>query len=123
MRDTLLLIFAVTGGAWAWTIQLWLSWTLGEPACFLADGEIRLMGLDGAALWLLIGLATGAVALAGLVASYRMWRGAGGRSLAEDPSINGPRRFLVYLGLVLNALFLLTIIMGMTSPLFLAPCA
>jgi hypothetical protein len=121
-RDTAALIFAVTGGAWAWTLQLWLSWIVGEPACFLAGDELRVVGVGSQALWVLIGVATGALALAALIASYRIWRAAGGQELGEEPSGGGPRRFLVYVGLVLNALFLLTIIMGVTSPLFLAPC-
>jgi hypothetical protein len=121
-RDTLLVTFAVTGGAWAWTFQLWLAWILGEPLCFLQPGEFTLLGLGSAALWVAIGVATGAVALAALVASWRLWRRAGGRDPREEPSLHGPRRFLVYTGLVLNAMFLLTIVMGATSPLWLPPC-
>ncbi len=121
-RDTLALIFAVTGGAWAWTLQLWLSWVLGEPACFIADGEPGLAGLGGAALWVVVGVGTAALALAALVASLRMWRNSGGETLVEEPSRGGPRRFLLYVGVVLNTLMLLTIVMGVTSPLWLAPC-
>jgi hypothetical protein len=121
-RDTLLVVFAVTGGAFAWTFQLWLAWILGEPLCLLQPGEFVLLGLGSAALWVAIGLVSGAIALAALVASWRQWRSAGGRELREEPALHGPRRFLVYTGLVLNALFLLTIVLGTTAPLWLTPC-
>jgi hypothetical protein len=121
-REALLIIFAVTGGAWAWTLQLWLSWILGEPLCFVQAGEFTLAGLGSSALWVAIGVGTGALALAALLASYRLWRRAGGEQALEEPSGSGVRRFLAYTGLVLNGLFLLTIVMGVTSPLWLAPC-
>ncbi|MDQ3937266.1 MAG: hypothetical protein M3253_01140 [Chloroflexota bacterium] len=121
-RDTLTVLFALTGGAWAWTAQLWLGWLLGEPACYLQPGDFSLLGFDSSFLWLLIGGATGALALAALFVSYRLWRRAGGRSALEEPSIDGPRRFLVYSGLVLNLLFVLTIVMGASAPLFQQAC-
>ncbi|HUG48689.1 MAG TPA: hypothetical protein VMP67_09775 [Candidatus Limnocylindria bacterium] len=122
-RDTLPLIFAVTGGAWAWTLQLWLSWIVGEPLCFLQLGDRTLGAAPGALLWVAIGLGTGALAGAALVASYRLWRGEGGQSVTDEPGNGGPRRFLAYTGLVLNVLFLLAIAMGTTSPLWLPACA
>ncbi|CAN5854256.1 hypothetical protein BH24CHL6_BH24CHL6_14890 [soil metagenome] len=121
-RDALLIIFAVTGGAWAWTLQLWLSWILGEPLCFAQAGEFTLAGLGSRALWVGIGIGTGALAVAALLASYRLWRRAGGERPLEEPSGSGARRFLAYTGLVLNLLFLATIALGTTSPLWLAPC-
>ena len=121
-RDALFVIFAVTGGAWAWTLQLWLSWIVGEPLCFVELGGWTLTAPAGAALWLGIGLATGSLAAAGLVASYRLWRGSGGEGMAEEPGRDGPRRFLAYVGLLLNGLFLLTIVTGTTSPLWLRAC-
>lgn len=121
-RDALLVIFAVTGGAWAWTLQLWLSWIVGEPLCFAELGGWTLTAPAGAALWLGIGLATGALAAAALVASYALWRRSGGEGVAAQPGRDGRRRFLAYLGLLLNGLFLLTIVMGTTSPLWLPAC-
>lgn len=122
-RDALFVIFAVTGGAWAWTLQLWLSWIVGEPLCFVQLGGWTLTAPAGAALWLGIGLATGALAGAALVASYRLWRGSDGGGMGEESGRGGPRRFLAYVGLLLNGLFLLTIAMGTTSPLWLRACS
>ena len=123
--DALLVIFAVTGGAWAWTLQLWLSWSLGDPLCFLEDGELAVASLGGGALWVGIGLAAGVVAFAALVVSYRMWRGGAGTEPKHEPDESGgggPRRFLAYTGLALNGLFLLAILMGTTAPIWLRPC-
>jgi len=120
-RDALFVIFAVTGGAWAWTLQLWLSWILAEPLCFLQPSGFRLAGLDSNALWILIGLATGALTLTALLASFGLWRDTRESATADAPA-SRRRRFLSYVGLVLNALFLVTIVMGATSPLFLEPC-
>lgn len=116
--DVLWLLFAFTGGAWAWTFQLWLGWALGEPACLLQPGEFTLLGVGGRVLWFLLGILTAGVALLALLVSYRRWRAAG----AKGRSSSEPRRFLLLTGLVLNAIFLGTIIMGATSPFFLAPC-
>lgn len=121
-RATLPLIFAVTGGAWAWTLQLWLSWIVGEPLCFVRLGEWAPGATAGAVLWVAIGLGTGALAGAALVAAYRLWRGEGGQAVTNEPGNDGPRRFLAYTGLVLNVVFLLAITMGTTAPLWLPAC-
>lgn len=122
-RDTLVLIFAISGGASAWTLQLWLSWVVGDPVCFIEGLAADLAGMTGALVWLGIGVATGGLALAALVVSIRLWRGSRGDGLAEEPSPDGPRRFLLYVALMLNSVLLLTIVMGLTAPLFLEACS
>ena len=113
LRDDLLLWLAASGGAVAWTLQLWLNWLIDDLGCRLQPGEFTLLGLGTADWWLLIGLATGALALVATAITFRLMR--------RYPS--GPRRFIATAGLTLNLLLLGTIAMGASSAFFVAPCS
>jgi hypothetical protein len=123
-RRDLLLLFAATGGALAWTVQLWLGWLVDDLGCRVQPGEFVLLGLGTAGLWILIGLATGLLALA---ASWVAWRLMRVDQPVRDVEIagdaHGARRFVATAGLALNLLLLGTIALGTTSPLFVPPCA
>ena len=113
-RRDVLLALAATGGAVAWTLQLWLSWLMADLGCHAQPGEWALLGVGVAGWWLLIGIATGLLAAGASWLAYRLWR------TGPEP---GGRRFVAGAGLALNLLLLGTIALGATSPLFLGACA
>ncbi|MDP8905560.1 MAG: hypothetical protein M3N29_09680 [Chloroflexota bacterium] len=119
-RDNLALAFAVTGGAVAWSLQVWLAWLLADLGCRLQPGDFTVAGLGTGGLWLLVGLATGVLALAALWAAWRLIRG---RHCEDDHASGGARRFLAACAVVLNALLVATIALGTTAPVFVPACA
>lgn len=119
-RDDLLLLFAATGGALAWTAQLWLGWLLDDLGCRLQPGQFHLFGVGMPVLWLLIGVVTGAVALAATLVAWRLTRQ--GRA-ADAGGPQRSRRFVAATALALNLLLVGTILLGASAPLIVPPCA
>jgi hypothetical protein len=116
-RRDLVLALAATGGALAWTVQLWLSWLIADLGCFAQPGEWTLLGLGVMGWWLVIGLVTGAMAIGATWLAYRLWS-----RRPDDGRPEGGRRFVAGAGLALNLLLVATIALGATSPLLLPPC-
>lgn len=120
LHQDVLLLFAATGGALAWTLQLWLGWLIADLGCRVQLGEFELLGIGTAGLWLLIGAVTGAVALA---AAWVAWRLARTEHADEQRRPHGARRFIAATALSLNLLLVGTIALGTSAPLFVPPCA
>jgi hypothetical protein len=123
-RGDLLLLFAATGGAVAWTLQLWLGWLIDDLGCRLQPGEFVLLGIGTAGWWLVIGLASGLVAVAACWVAWRLMHAPGnGVAARGEDRAQGGRRFIAATALALNLLLVGTIVLGATSPLFVPPCA
>jgi hypothetical protein len=119
--------FIFLGGAAAWVLHLVLAYAIAEVACQTDRLDGVLLGMPmadvfGYALTLLAGL----TALAAGVLAY-------GR-LAEDPrgdpvddpgahEVLGRRRFMTYVGLLMNGLFLIAILAGGLPFLYLRSCS
>jgi hypothetical protein len=119
--------FVLLGGAAAWVLHLVLAYGIVEIACQSDRLDGVLLGLPmadffGYALTLLAGLTALA---AGLLAYGR---------LVEDPRVDpvddpgahevfGRRRFMTYVGLLMNGLFLVAILAGGLPFLFLRACS
>lgn len=115
-----ILLFALFGGALAWTGHLLVSYFLVALGCNLGWGDGLFLAVLGATTVVFAGLA----AAAALVA-YRRWRevrnaGALDEGLSEDGSRAG---VFLLMGLVLDALFCATIVLAGLPPLFLPACA
>lgn len=119
-----LLWFAVLGGAGAWSLHLVVGWGLEEIACGTGSAGQDLLGI-GLVPWLAgTHLVLAAVAASALALSWRFWRRAerardGGD--ADEPPL-GRVAFMALFGLLSNGLFLLIIVYGIVSLLFLGPC-
>jgi hypothetical protein len=119
--------FIFLGGAAAWVLHLVLAYVIVEIACQSNRLDGILFGLPmadvfGYALTLLAGLTA---LVAGLLAYGR---------LADDPRVEpiddpgaheviGRRRFMTYVGLLMNGLFLIAILAGGLPFLFLRSCS
>ena len=119
--------FAFLGGAAAWAIHLVVAYVIVEIAC-------RTDRLDGAILGLATAHALG-LALTFVAAVAAFGAAAVAWSMTKDgmpmdpvdasgaPEAIGRRRFMSYAGVVMNGLFLLAIVMGGLSFLFLRACS
>ena len=129
--------YSLTGGLVAWAVHLLVSYVLADLGC-VAETD---------ALWLGRHLLTigAVVAAAATLVAARPWAGqtavpatrllpsagtdtaslAGGLTqLAHDVAVHEPeRRFLAYVALVVNAIFLFAVVLAGTTSLFLPPCA
>lgn len=118
----LVLWFAVLGGAGAWSLHLVVGWGLEEIACGSGSVGSDILGI-GLVAWLTaITIVLGAVTVAALLLSWRLWRQAGRPIHGDaDPPV-GRAGFMALYGLLSNGLFLLMIVFGGVSLLFLGPC-
>jgi putative membrane protein len=106
------LLFGFFSGPAAWTFRLLVSYPLVPVACDLGtNAPLHLVTIGFAAL-----------AVAGLVVSWGSWRRA--REAPASEAVTPIRRavFMAVSGLLLNAIFLLTIIVEGMNPLFVDPC-
>jgi hypothetical protein len=132
---SLLLWFAVLGGAAAWTAHLLAGWGLEEIVCSPVSGSTELLG---APLVPVIGGITAAlavVALAALLVAFTVWRRGRGAAIeaaaaqtagAEEPGEVARLERLAFMGLVgllADLLFLAIIVYGGVALIFLGPCS
>lgn len=108
------LFLAVFGGAVAWSLQLVVSYLVVGLACRPGQPLLRIDdGLLTATL-LAVSVATAAAAAGSAVLAVRIWRRADG----DEPG----RRGLAFVGLLLDLLFLATIVVGASAPFVLPAC-
>jgi hypothetical protein len=111
-------------GVVIWSLHLIISYALVSLACERGLLQANL-GAFALARWITIGLtviAAAAVFYAGLVA-YRNWRHLRRTHLANGEEPGGRFRFMAWLGVLLNGLFLLAIVVALFPLLFLPLCA
>ena len=108
------LFLAVFGGAVAWSLQLVISYVVvglacrpGEPLPRVDDGLIT-------AILPAVSVATAAVAAGSAVLAVRIWRRADG----DEPD----RRGIAFVGLLLDLVFLATIVVAASAPFVLPAC-
>lgn len=108
------LFLAVFGGAVAWSLHLAVSYLVVGLAC--RPGQPLLPADDGliTAILLVVSVATAAAAAGSAVLAVRVWRGAGANETG--------RRGIAFVGLLLDLVFLATIVMGASAPFVLPAC-
>lgn len=120
-----LLWFGWLGGAAAWAIYFVVGYALVEVRCHSSLLAFEAFGVSGAAfLGGLLALIAAAVAAAAGVAAFLNWTGRTDPSTADPggPEWYGRSRFMGFVGTLLSALFLLTILMNGSAYFFLRPC-
>jgi hypothetical protein len=123
--------FGLLGGHSAWSLQLLVNYLLVTLACPLGPAPFVVFGIAGLEfLMVLVTIVAAAIALAATVVSYRAWQSAPagsqqspGASAAPGEGITGRSQFMALVGMLLSALFLLTILLVGTSNLYLDPLA
>lgn len=108
------LFLAVFGGAIAWSLHLALSYLVVGLAC--RPGQPLLPADDGpiTVILLVVSVATAAAAAGSALLAVRIWRHAD----AGEPG----RRGIAFVGLLLDLVFLATIVMGASAPFVLPAC-
>jgi hypothetical protein len=118
--------FVFLGGAGAWVLHLVVAYGITEVACKTDRLDGVVLGLPvadafGVALTLIAGL----TALAAALLAYRRLALDGRVDPVDDPGAHevfGRRRFMTYVGLLMNGLFLVAILAGGLPFLFLRAC-
>lgn len=112
------LFTAVFGGAIAWSLHLLLSYLVVGLAC--RPRQPLLPADDGLVTGILLGVSVAAAlgAAASAVLAARLWRRADGR----EPGARGSRRGMAFVGLLLNLVFLTTIVVGASAAFVLPAC-
>ena len=111
--------FGVLAGPVAWSLQILIGYNLEEIACNPGSQTQQLAGaeIEPLAVWLT--LASGALALAGVLVSFSCWR----RVRAAHDSTPGARaEWMAWAGIVSSGLFAFWILLALFSPGFLAVC-
>jgi hypothetical protein len=107
----------------AWSAQLLLSYFVTSLACAAQPGAFRLAGLDGfQALLVALTLVPAAVALLATLDNWRAWRAARRQQPRGTDEAVGWRGFLGLFGLLLNGVFVATILLTGLSLVYLQPC-
>lgn len=108
------LFLAVFGGAIAWSLQLVLSYLVIGLAC--RSGQPLLPVDDGliTAILFAVSVATAAAAAGSAVLAVRIWRRGDGDERG--------RRGIAFVGLLLDLVFLATIVVGASAPFVLPAC-
>ena len=117
-RATLVALATIAAGPLAWMVQLWSLALASDIPCRALDGPGPL-GLGVETWWLAISGAAALVALAGLIVAMRMRAAHRGAPRGKAATGLGTVPFLSMLGAWSSALFLATIALGATAPLFL----
>ncbi len=108
-RDHRLTFFVLFGGAAAWVAQLGIGYVMVGVAC---TDQSR-------ALYLIVGVVAGIVALASGVAAFLHWRHRDVERIDTAPTTGG---FLAMAGLVLNVAFLTMIVWTTILGTYVNPC-
>ncbi|CAN5504807.1 hypothetical protein BH18ACT16_BH18ACT16_00830 [soil metagenome] len=114
-----LLWFGVLAGPVAWSLQILVGYNLEEIACNPGSQTQQLAGaeIEPVAVWLT--LATGALALAGVLVSFNCWRRV---RAAHDSTPGGRAEWMAWAGIVTSGLFSFWILLALFAPGFLAVC-
>lgn len=111
-------------GVVSWSLHLLISYALVSLACERGLLVRATIGAVPLIYWVVIGLtviAAAAVLYAGIVA-YRNWRRLQQTHLANEEAPGGRFRFMAWMGVLLNGIFLLAIVVSIFPTLFLPLC-
>lgn len=114
-----LLWFGVFAGPVAWSLQILIGYNLEEIACNPGSQTQQLAGagIEPVAVWLT--LATGALALAGVLVSFSCWRRV---RATHDSTPGGRAEWMAWAGIVTSGLFAFWILLALAAPGFLVAC-
>lgn len=110
MKQQLTSTFILLGGAIAWTLHLFITYTIGEFSCVAAGTVFSFLGLTAAA-WGLIAVTIACLAIS-VLALWPAWGWMKGGA-------KGNRLFVARTGLITNAVFIVTIVAQALPPFFL----
>lgn len=119
LRRELPVWFALLGGHFAWTLQLLGGYLVISLGC-RSEGGTRVVGMDVYEwLVLLVTVIAAAVALMATVVALAIWGKFpiptfDGTSYQRSPRV----RFMAVVGLLLNVLFVMTILLGVTPHIY-----
>lgn len=118
--------FAFLGGAAAWVLQFVVIYSISEIGCQTERLDVVLLGLPGPAFFAFaLTLLAGLTAVAAAVMSFRAFPNGvradpvDGTGAHETP---GRRRFMAYAGVIMNGMFLITILATGLPFMFLRSC-
>ena len=118
--------YALLGGGAAWAAQLVVGYVLTEIACHTDRLAGTTLGLGNVhALGLALTVIAAVVAFGAASVAWAMAGGPIPSDPVDDvgaPEALGRRRFIAYVGVVMNGLFLLAIVMGGLPFVFLSAC-
>ncbi len=115
------LIVAVFGGAVAWSLHLVLSYLVVGLACRPSEPVLPAGGGLITAILLALSIATAAATVGAAIIAARIWRDGDGDDDGEAGRSRG-RRGLGFVGLLLNLVFLVTIVLGASAAFVLPTC-
>ena len=121
----LVLWFAALGGAFAWFVQLIAAWSIDEVAC--AAGHEQISGLQLTTVLIIAVGVPCAVVLAALILALwsrrRLNRAKAAGTASETASLALNRaRTVAFIAVVLDALFLVIVILNGVNLAVFAPC-
>lgn len=116
--------FGLLGGAAVFAIHLTVSYGLVSLSCFWGWLNFEILGMTGTQFVLIVfTLISAAIVLFAGSIAYRNWRQLRNES---QPGVGSPEegryRFMTFLGVMLNALFLISILVSIVPSLTLSLC-